>query len=217
MWTILLSLLALITAFIHIRAEYLGPDILIYIFKPLTTILIIATALLAQAGKRSSYKRILLIGLLFCLVGDVLLMLPMDLFVPGLLSFLVGHLFYIVAFSSGRKKFEFNWVLPLLVVYAVAVYWLLLPGLGDMSVPVLVYIIIILSMLAQAYSQWRQEKKAWAVFALLGAVLFVLSDTILAINKFAIPFEANRWMSLSTYFSAQWFIAHSISKENKYA
>ena len=86
MTTIILTILAVISASIHMWGEYQGPDILIYIFKPLTMILIITIAVLAKEPPSRKYKYAIIAGLLFSLMGDIFLMLPLDLFIAGLLS-----------------------------------------------------------------------------------------------------------------------------------
>ncbi len=213
MATLYLTIGALITALIHMRAEYLGPDIHIYIFKPLTMIFIISTALIAKSINKPNYKKLILFGLIFSFIGDILLIFPDNMFVPGLVSFLIGHIIYIIAFRKGRKFNVFHWIQLPLLVYGFTVYSILAPGLDDMKIPVLAYIIVILCMFWQAYEQWESNRNKWALYALVGASFFVISDTILAFNKFGFPFEASRWMNLSAYFIAQWLISHSIWQE----
>lgn len=209
MTTIILTILAIISASIHIWAEYQGPVILIYIFKPLTMVFIILIALLAKKPPSRKYKYAIIAGLLFSMVGDFFLMLPMDLFIAGLISFLIAQLIYTYAFRSGRTL-RFNFVAMLLfAIYGVLVFVILLPGLNGMAVPVAAYIVVILVMAWQAWDQWDQVRSRWALLAMIGAILFVISDSILAFNKFGEPFAAARALTLTTYFSAQWLIANS--------
>jgi uncharacterized membrane protein YhhN len=99
-------------------------------------------------------------------------------------------------------------MLPL-AIYGVLIYVLLLPGLNGMAVPVAAYIVVILVMAWQAWNQWDQVRERWALLAFIGAVLFVISDSILALNRFGEPFVAARALTLSTYYSAQWLISNS--------
>ena len=99
MTTIILTILAIISALIHMWGEYQGPDILIYIFKPLTMVFIIIIAVLANNPPSKRYKVAVIAGLLFSITGDTFLMLPVDLFIAGLLSFLVAQLIYTYAFN----------------------------------------------------------------------------------------------------------------------
>jgi uncharacterized membrane protein YhhN len=209
MTTIILTILAIISASLHLWGEYQGPDFLIYIFKPLTMVFIITIAVLAKEPPSRRYKYLIIAGLIFSLIGDIFLMLPVDLFIAGLLSFLVAQLIYTYAFRTGRPlRFKFLAMLPL-AIYGVIIYWILLPGLSGMELPVGVYVIVILTMAWQAWDQWDDKRARWALLAFIGAVLFVISDSILALNKFGEPFAAARFLTLTTYFSAQWLIANS--------
>ncbi len=209
---VLLTVLTAISATMHIRAEYIGPVYQIYIFKPLTMIFILLIALLTRQAVSSRYKTLVIIGLLFSLGGDVFLMLPMDMFIPGLISFLIGHLFYIAAFGAGfwrrstwRSRLPFS-------LYVVVVLGLLGPHLGPMILPVTIYVIVIMTMAWRAWERWSQTRQKAALLALVGAILFVASDSVLAFDKFRAPFEAARLLTLAPYFTAQWFIALSIRK-----
>jgi len=210
--TIILTTLIILSAGLHLKAQYLGPEFQVYIFNPLTMILIIGLAASAPKDDISKFKPTILAGLVFSLGGDVLLMLPMDLFIPGLVSFLIAQVIYIFAFCQGRKL-QFR-ILPLIpfVVYGLVVFFYLAPGLGAMMIPVIAYIIVIMVMAWQAWEQWDTYRERWALLAFIGAVFFVLSDTFLAINKFGQSFEAATALTLSTYTVAQWLIALSIRR-----
>jgi len=212
MQTLILTALIIVSALLHMWAEYQGPPIQIYIFKPLTTSLIIALAALSKPPVIIRYRNLVIIGLIFSLAGDVMLMLPFDLFVFGLVSFLIAHLVYIGAFM-GKRPWRMAWLPALLyLAFGVGIFLILLPGLGEMTFPVIFYIVVILTMAYTAWDQWDQARDRWVLFAFIGALLFVLSDTILAINKFRFPFLAGRGLNLSAYFAAQWFIARSINQ-----
>ena len=81
-----------------------------------------------------------------------------------------------------------------------------------MKIPVLVYVVVILVMGWRAWERWTKIRMKTALFAFFGAMLFIISDSVLAINKFREHFEAARAITLITYFSAQWLIALSISR-----
>jgi uncharacterized membrane protein YhhN len=209
MTTILLTVLAVISASLQMWGEYQGPDFLIYIFKPLTMVFIISIALLAKEPPSRRYKYAVVAGLLTSLVGDIFLMLPWDFFIAGLISFLIAQLIYIYAFRSGRTlRMKFLGMLPFLI-FGAAIYAILLPGLNGLAIPVAVYVVVILTMAWQAWDQWDDVRARWALLAFLGAVLFVISDSLLAFNKFGEPFAAARALTLTSYFSAQWLIANS--------
>jgi uncharacterized membrane protein YhhN len=206
----MIILLPLVTAVFAILGEYQPKRTLIYIFKPLTTLLIIWLALTGPAATPPLYKWLILISLIFCLGGDVLLMLPVKYFTAGLVSFLIGHLLYIAAFvTDGGFNLVLIWLIPLLV-YGVIFYRVLAPGLGRMQRPVIAYILIILVMAWQAGGRWTAVGGSSALLAAIGAALFVISDSILAYGRFREGFTLDRAISLSAYWTAQWLIAYSV-------
>ena len=209
MTRLILTILAIISASIHMFGEYQGPDYLIFIFKPLTMVFIILIAVLAKDPPSGRYKIAIIAGLIFSMIGDVLLSLPMDLFVIGVFSFLIAQLIYTYAFRVGRSfRLRFLALLPF-AVYGILIFVILLPGLNAMTLPVAAYVIVIMVMAWQAWDQWDDKRTQWALLAFIGAVLFVVSDSLLAINKFGEPFLAARALTLTTYFSAQWLISNS--------
>jgi len=165
-----------------------------------------------QAGKPDTllYKYAIIAGLVCSLAGDVFLMLPSDRFVAGLVSFLIAHLFYIAAFTSGTG-FGFSWrSLAPFVIYGIFILSVLSPHLGEMKLPVLVYMVVILVMAWQAWERWSQTGQSEALLAFLGAVLFLISDSALAVNRFRGQYKSAQALILSTYFAAQWLIALSV-------
>ena len=208
MLTYILMLLVVVSAFIHIRAEYRGPQQHIYIFKPLTMVLILLIAIMGQAAE-PFYKYMIITGLVFSLAGDIFLMLPSDRFVAGLVAFLIAHLFYSAAFASEISALIWWPVIPL-VIFGIIIYLILAPALGNLKVPVLIYVVVILIMAWLAWERWIQTGHMGALLASIGAVLFIISDAILAINRFRWRFTLARASNLTTYFAAQLLIAGSI-------
>ena len=210
MLTISLSILIFISAVLAILSDYRGPRIWHYIFKPLTTATIFVLALYLGWHHYNWYRTAILIGLLFSLAGDIFLMLPKDRFIPGLVSFLIAHLFYISAFTVGRG-FGFTWWLFfVLLIYGVGIFSYLKRGLDSFTAPVLVYLIVILTMVWQAGENWLAIQQTPFLLAFAGAILFAFSDSTLAINRFRKKFPAARALVLGTYFIAQWLIALSV-------
>lgn len=199
-------------AILAIRAHYLDAARRwqAYVFKPLATLLVLVLAL-AQPASDPAYRWALAAGLVCSTAGDVLLMLPRDRFVAGLVSFLVAHLFYIYAFSSGVPfaTAPLLW-LPYFAAggAVVAAVWRgLAPALRG---AVIAYVVVIAAMAGQAAGRWYALGGDAALLAALGAALFVVSDSALAINRFRAPFRAERALTLGTYWLAQLLIALSI-------
>jgi uncharacterized membrane protein YhhN len=181
----------------------------VYVFKPLTTLLILGLALTGPANAHPSYRPLVAAGLAFSLAGDVLLMLPRDRFVAGLVAFLVAHLLYIRAFTLGGVLTTWWMVLPL-AAYGVVLLRILLPRVpGRLKAPVAVYALVLLAMACTAVGHNFGSIPA-AAFAMLGGVLFVASDSALAINRFVRQFRGADAVVLGTYYAAQACIAFSV-------
>ncbi len=206
----ILTLLAVVTAVLAIRGEYQPNRTHVYIFKPATTLLIILLALQGSTPEAPAYKWLIVAGLVLCLAGDVFLMLPPRYFIAGLGSFLAGHWLYIAAFTVGGATFSW-WLLPLLL-YGGIIYALLHPHLAKMRGPVIAYIVTILLMAWQALGRWSAAATTPAFLAAIGALLFVISDSLLALDRFRQKFQAARVLVLTTYWAAQWLIALSASQ-----
>ena len=205
-----LTSLTALSAFLAIHAKYNGPPARVYVFKPLTTVLILLTACMADASLSSPYQRLILLGLLFSLAGDVFLMLPKDRFLFGLVSFLIAHVIYIGAFTSGSGLSCTVWIIGIVLAIGIIMAVLLLPYTGRMKLPVLFYMFIILVMAWQAWERFHANGRTNSLLAAAGATLFVLSDSLLAWNRFRRPFRSAEAIKLVAYFAAQWLIAISI-------
>ncbi|HKS28593.1 MAG TPA: lysoplasmalogenase [Pyrinomonadaceae bacterium] len=202
-----ITVLVILSAAIHIGAEYGGARARVYVFKPLTVAFIIAIALGAQP---SFYKYLILAGLLFSLLGDIFLMLPSDRFISGLISFLIAHLFYIAAFTiDGATARPSVLAAIVLLAYGGVMLRLLLPSLGKMKAPVVIYMLVILLMVWQASNRFVSVWETDTLLAFAGACLFAASDSLLALNRFRRPFRSAQLLILATYYSAQWLIALS--------
>jgi uncharacterized membrane protein YhhN len=141
-------------------------------------------------------------------LGDILLDLdPQRLFVFGLGSFLVAHVVYIFLFVRNRRRTipvgASRVVLAVVVLlYSVAVSAWLLPSLGGLIVPVAIYMCAITAMVVSAILARFQNP--WIV---VGAILFLISDSLLAVNKFKAPVPYRDLLVWSTYYVGQYGIA----------
>lgn len=183
---------------------------LLYLFKPLTIALVIVLAWTLGSAAPDRYFWLILAGLVFSAAGDVFLMLPRDRFVPGLVSFLLAHLLYITAFSQPAGFFA----APLLALPYLAgagvLLWVLLPKTGQLRIPVIVYALALAVMGWQAATRWQTLSDTASLCAMLGAILFMMSDAVLAFNRFVKSFRAAEAILLTTYFAAQTLIALSV-------
>ena len=206
--TAILSTLVLASALLTVRAEHTGARRQVYIFKPLTTALILLIALRMQHATAGAYVTLVVAGLVCSLAGDVFLMMPRDRFVAGLVCFLFAHVFYIAAFTLDGVHLS-GWALAPLLLYGARMLRLLWPRLGRLKASVAVYMALILLMALQASSRWLAVGGWSSAAACAGAVLFVASDSALAWNRFVGEFRGAQALILGTYFPAQLLIALS--------
>lgn len=158
----------------------------------------------------SSTRSILLLALVFSSCGDLLLAL--DKFIFGVAAFLIAQLSYAVLFRPLWQGFQRRWYLSvLLMTYMLVMLWLLLPSLGNLKLPVMAYLMAITIMGFMAIQSSLPIR--WAV---LGAILFIISDSLIAINKFIFPFPYESYWIMSTYYAAQFMLVtgfiHSVKQ-----
>jgi uncharacterized membrane protein YhhN len=189
------------------------------IFKPwgvgFALIFIAISAYFVRAEGSKDLKKPLLLAALACsIAGDVWLMFP-GFFIQGLASFLIAHLFYIALFKQGTPWFPSKTALLICLAYGAAMYAYLLPNLGaGLQIPVAVYVLFIALMGAQAIGRAWLQKTASSRWVAAGALLFMASDSLLAINLFVAPLMLSPLWILSTYFVAQWLIAsHAVQAQ----
>ncbi|MBK7276032.1 MAG: lysoplasmalogenase [Betaproteobacteria bacterium] len=184
----------------------LSMPVLNWIFKPLATLVVIAHAW-PRGRDAPGVRRWVLVGLVFSLGGDVALLWPQQGFLPGLVSFLLAHLAYLVAFTRVQRLAAWPLAFVAYALVAGFILWRLWPGVpAALQIPVVAYVLCLAAMAAQAAVLWRRGAERGARLA-LGGALFLASDALLATNKFAGPLPlASLWI-LGTYWSAQWCIA----------
>jgi sterol desaturase/sphingolipid hydroxylase (fatty acid hydroxylase superfamily)/uncharacterized membrane protein YhhN len=179
------------------------------LFKPLTMVLAIALVAARARGEGGLRRSDLLLvaGLAFSLVGDVLLMLPGQ-FIGGLVAFLLAHLCYIALFRQGVGWLPRPAALAVALGVGACMYAVLFPGLAPvLKLAVAAYVVVIGTMAAQAIGRAAVLKDARAVAVAVGAVFFMVSDSLLALNKFWSPLPMAQFWVLATYYVAQVLIA----------
>ena len=182
-------------------------------FKTPLSTLFVAVALI-QPHPIQSYYLWVLAGLVWGLIGDVCLALKGNTaFRAGLISFLLGHILYVVAFAGLTRPSDWLTLGHLLIVaVSLGVFYWLRPHLGSMFVPVCLYIVVISVMIAAAWVAFLNPelapKGAWALF--LGAICFYVSDIFVARDRFVKSQFANRLLGLPLYYGGQFLIAFSV-------
>ena len=218
-------ILFLIVLAIDLFAAYSGNETLRYFSKPLLMPLLIVYFIF-NTNTGTSLKKWIVLALVFSWLGDVLLMFEARnniFFIFGLVAFLIAHIFYILFYENILKLENLKknyWLFIPVLIYYVALIYLLSPHLGEMKLPVRVYGVVISYMLIQALQITRIKNRAASAMMIIGAILFIASDSVLAMNKFYQPFELAGIAIMLTYGMAQFLITvgairyiNSISKE----
>lgn len=180
-----------------------------YITKPLLMIFLMVYAM-QEADQ--SIRKALLFTLFFSLLGDIFLMLPGTNplnFQLGILAFLGSQIGYILLFYKQRDSIMYLFLLPILI-YVGGFLAFLLPHVSPMlQIPVIVYALALGTMLFFALNRKKDHSYNQVV---LGAVLFVSSDSILAILKFYYSFQGNSLAVMGTYIAAQLLLSLGLCK-----
>lgn len=189
-----------------------------YVAKPLIVLSLIVFFLRQSITLQKPVRLITLSALLFSLSGDVLLMFTEQnplFFILGLVAFLLAHVMYILVFLKHRNPSQKAFpILVVMLIYGSGLFYILKEGLGDMLIPVIAYMLVILTMATTAFSRKGRVTIQSFNLVFLGALLFLVSDSLLSLNMFykTIPF-ANIFIML-TYGFAQFFIVLGILKQS---
>jgi uncharacterized membrane protein YhhN len=195
---------------IEIWADISGNLKLVWLTKPLLIPILIY---IYYRFKSFKINISLILALLFSLLGDILLMFRSEnLFIPGLISFAIAHAYYIKVFFNSSKPISKKTMILFAIVSAYFIY--LLPHLPkNLVAPVLGYCLVISCMGAITINIQKENKNYY--YLEVGAILFILSDALIAFNKFveALPFSA--LFVMLTYGVAQLLLVLGFLKEEK--
>lgn len=208
------DLIFLCIALGELSSHVINNDLLHFIFKPLLLIWLSYYFFNFSRNNFSPYARLIQTGFFFSWLGDVFLLFDKEkelFFLLGLVAFLITHICYIIAFIySVRGKPSFlktKWVyaIPFLLAGIINVY-MLLPKVGSLAVPVTIYGAAIITMVLAALNRKyaASGKSFWLVFT--GALIFMISDSILSANKFMMEIPDAELLVMSTYITAQFLI-----------
>ena len=202
----------LIVLAVDLFAVYSANETIRYVSKLLLMPLLVVFFLASTKTFFSPLKKWIVLALVFSWAGDVLLMFePQNskFFIVGLTAFLIAHIFYIVFYENILRIENLKknyWLFIPVLIYYVALVYLLSPHLGGMKLPVRVYGIVISYMLIQALQTGRINDRHAALLMICGAALFITSDSLLAINKFYGSFQYAGIAVMLTYGIAQLLI-----------
>ena len=171
---------------------------------------------------RNTLFKLISFALVFSWIGDITLQLTMyneNFFIIGLCAFLITQLIYSIAFFSttGKKSIIISrpYLLIPVIGYGFGLIFYLYDGLGDKTIPVIIYSLVILLMLTAVINRYGRVISISFYYVLIGAVLFVISDSLIAINRFKYPFDLARVIIMSLYILAQFLIVSGCIKQLK--
>lgn len=166
--------------------------------KPLLLPILILMYCSRVRSVKTQLEKFFLAGLVLSFFGDLFLLFKWG-FLPGLVSFLFAHLFYIISFKKKlQTRISEFWPI-ILSIYASILLVFLFPYLKEMKIPVTIYAIVIATMMYNAIKTHNRN-------LIIGALLFLISDTLLSINLFLQPLVMLNLMVMLTYIVAQWFL-----------
>lgn len=198
----------LVSAGAAVLSETRRQKLLAYFFRPFTIILMVG--LLLETRPYSFYRNTVVAGLVLCLLGDSLMMLKKKRFLTGLAFFLGALAVFIVAFYSRVSREFLAWPVIPLVLLAGLVLFLTWPGTRRQRVPVLFYMLALLTMTRVGLEQPHQLPGTGPWLAAAGSLLFLVSDAVLALDRFWRPFRGAQTVILSTFYSALLLITLSV-------
>lgn len=209
--TVAAGTLAIVSALLKNSAVWLH-----YVFKPLTTILIFAYAWKISKPISRQFRQYVLAGIAASICGDIFLMLPVTFlssgFISGLASFLIAHLFFLCAFSNDARLFGRPLVFAAFTAIGTINLAILWSGIGTgLKLSVLGYVLCLVAMSSQAVSRHLDLRSRSSRLAASGGTLFMLSDSILAYNKFYAPIPFAAFWILASYYVALHLIARSVA------
>lgn len=214
MKTRVLSFLYFLTGILFIILENRSSSLIELILKALIIPWLIIIFIINIKPLANRLNILMLAGLLFSWAGDVIIR---SSFVPGLVFFLIAQVMYFTAFflTPGRSVIFTSrfYLLILLLLCGAGLVYYLYGDLGDMRLPVMIYALVILTMLAGAINRMEKVNKISYYLVLAGAILFVLSDSAIAVHKFSWDFNYSGVVIMSTYIAAQYLITIGYIKQ----
>ena len=212
-------ILFFLAAILNLISQIIDSQLLEYISKPLLMILLALYYLMARKEKIDSIDRFLILALAFSWGGDMLLMLQghmASLFLFGLGSFLVAHVFYILVYQKAKiqdasegNSFQLTRMVFLLFIGG-AILYMLIPRLGELLIPVIAYTGVIITMAIFALLRKGRTSEQSFIMVYSGALLFIMSDAMIAFDKFLDPIPYSRILIMATYMAAQYLIVKGI-------
>ncbi len=222
----ILKVLFFITAAGNLISHISSAVWLEYATKPLLMILLILIFTTSSIDQKSISFRLTILALLFSWFGDILLLFQSWnelFFLLGLFAFLIAQIFYIFVYRKiclpvrpdKKSRVFINVRIIFLILIGFALYSILFNHIGNLRIPVAVYTIAIISMAIAAVLRKGRTSEQSFLMVYMGALLFIMSDSMIAINQFLEPIIYARLLIMLTYILAQYLIVQGILKHEK--
>ncbi len=202
---------------LHVLSQLAWPHLALWTKPVLIPLLLLFYLSAATAGTRNL---LVIAALLFSFAGDVLLMRNDQeiFFLLGLASFLGAHVAYMFVYAAmrgpenermlrGVQKLRYSF--PVLLT-GFGLLGILVPNAGTMKIPVTAYALVLMSMVLAALFRFGRTSTSSFVMVFGGAILFMISDSLLAINKFMDPIPLGSFWIMLTYCAAQYLIVRGL-------
>jgi uncharacterized membrane protein YhhN len=204
------TILSVIYFLIGITFIVLEPHASFYMELTVKALIIPILVFILLINLRQNINRLcgfMLAGLFFSWAGDISLEFS---FIPGLVCFLMAQIMYLTTFflTPGENVIFHNrkWLLIPVILYGAGLLWFLFDDLNEMFIPVIIYTLVILTMVSASINRMKKVNRESYWLILTGAVLFLISDSAIAIDKFSLPFKLSTLVIMSTYVTAQYLI-----------
>ena len=200
-----------VSATIYTLSSFIEPYPLSGLIKIIPLMIL---TLFSVLNTQSNIPKLFIVGLLFSMCGDFILNIDhQQAFLYGLGSFFIAHLFYIICLGFWTFKKRLYSILAIIFAISGASSFLIFPQLGQLFVPVLAYMIILLIMsLSTVFSK---KSNLWLI---IGGISFMISDSIIGLNKFYMSIAFSNVLIMTSYYFAQYsllngFITTDLGKE----
>jgi len=199
------TLIFILLATMFVATRFIEPFSFSWLMKIFPMLYLIRITL---TKSNNSSEKVFLVGLLFSTLGDFFLEYDtINLFIFGLISFLLAHTFYIISFAP-LSRLKIKTRLPIIVFYVIfglTIFVFLSKGLGELFIPVLIYMTVLLLMAVSTLVSYKSNN--WLI---IGGVSFVISDSLLGMNKFYLPIPYAEILIMISYYFAQYALVNSV-------
>ena len=187
-----------------------------YIAKPLLVLSLLLFFWIRSKALTKDLRVLIILALIFSMFGDILLMFTNydgAFFISGLFSFLIAHIMYIIAFNKQRGKLKVISLFSFgMLSFGVGLFITINKQLDSLLIPVVIYMVAILVLVISAYLRKGAVNYFSFTLVLLGALFFLVSDSLIALNKFYKPITYPTISIMITYAIAQYCIIIGLIK-----